>query len=60
MANPKSLIFQLHKHWDVIESLVRASRERPAFDEETVLRLIAKEGANKRASSSRLTQSLHF
>lgn len=42
MANPKSLIFQLHKHWDVIESLVRASREWPAFDEETVLRLIAK------------------
>ena len=42
MANPKSLIFQLHKHWDVIEALVRASREWPAFDEAMVLRLIGK------------------
>lgn len=42
MANPKSLIFQLHKHWDLVESLVRASRDWPAFDEETVLCLISK------------------
>ncbi|MGS3152946.1 hypothetical protein ACB268_19540 [Aeromonas sanarellii] len=42
MGNPKSLIFQLYKSWDVVEPLVRASREWPAFNEETVLRLIGK------------------
>ena len=42
MANPRGLIFQVYKQWDVLESLVRASREWPAFDEETVLRAIGK------------------
>lgn len=42
MATPKGLVFQLHRHWDVIESLVRASREWPAFDESKVLNVIGK------------------
>ncbi|GAB6263406.1 hypothetical protein [Photobacterium sp. R1] len=32
MAAPKSLIFQLHRHWEVVEQLTRLSREFPAFD----------------------------
>lgn len=42
MANPRGLIFQVYKQWDVLEALVRASREWPAFDEDTVLRAIGK------------------
>ncbi|RMF14696.1 MAG: hypothetical protein D6758_11075 [Gammaproteobacteria bacterium] len=37
MTHPKSLIFQLHKHWEVVEALVRAAREYPAFRTEQVL-----------------------
>ena len=33
MATPKGLVFQLHKHWDVIEALTHVSREWPAFEE---------------------------
>ena len=40
MANPKSLVFQLHQHWDVMESLVRVSRDYPEFDTEQAVRLI--------------------
>ncbi|GLT15879.1 hypothetical protein [Vibrio algivorus] len=32
MAAPKSLIFQLHQHWEVVEQLTRLSREFPGFD----------------------------
>ncbi|MGF1726522.1 hypothetical protein [Photobacterium nomapromontoriensis] len=32
MAAPKSLIFQLHRHWEVVEELARLSREHPAFE----------------------------
>ena len=32
MAAPKSLIFQLHRHWEVLEQLTRLSREHPAFE----------------------------
>ncbi|PML98760.1 hypothetical protein [Vibrio breoganii] len=32
MAAPKSLIFQLHQHWEVVEQFTRLSREYPAFD----------------------------
>ena len=42
MANPKSLLYHLHKHWDVIEALARASRELPAFEERQVLAMIGK------------------
>ena len=42
MATPKSLLFQLHRHWDLIEHLTRHSRTLPAFEEEQVISLIAR------------------
>lgn len=42
MVNPRSLVFQLHKYWDVVETLCRASREQPTFNESQVLRAVAK------------------
>lgn len=42
MASPKSLVFQLHKNWEVIEHLTRLSRELPAFEEAQVLAVIAR------------------
>src|SRR5690554_6702650 len=42
MATPKSLVFQLHKHWEVIEHLARLSRELPAFEEAQVLAVIGR------------------
>lgn len=41
MASPRSLVSQLHRYWDVVESLTQASRELPAFDESQVLAIIA-------------------
>lgn len=40
MASPRSLVFQLHKHWDIIEQLCRQSREMPAFEPHQLLALI--------------------
>jgi outer membrane murein-binding lipoprotein Lpp len=40
MASPKSLIFQLHRHWDIIETLCRQSRELPAFEPPHLLAVI--------------------
>lgn len=40
MATPKSLVFNLYKNWDVIEHLVRLSRDFPAFEESQVLNVI--------------------
>lgn len=42
MAAPKSLVFHLHRHWEVIEHLARLSRELSAFAEEQVLQVIAR------------------
>ncbi len=42
MATPKSLVFHLHKHWDIVETLARASREFPAFEESQLLVIIGK------------------
>ena len=42
MATPKGLVFQLHKHWDVIEALTHVSREWPAFEESQVLNIISR------------------
>ena len=42
MATPKSLIFQLHKHWEVIEHLTKLSRDQPAFEESQVLSVIVR------------------
>ncbi|MDO9477883.1 MAG: hypothetical protein Q7L07_14325 [Pseudohongiella sp.] len=42
MAAPKSLLFQLHRHWELIEHLTRHSREQPSFEEAQVMALIAR------------------
>jgi len=42
MANPKSLLFHLHKHWEVVEILARASRELPSFSEAQILAAVSK------------------
>ena len=46
MANPKSLLFHLHRHWEVVEILVRASRELPSFSEEQILAAVGKANAD--------------
>ena len=42
MANPKSLLFYMHKHWEVVEILARASRELPSFSEAQILAAVGK------------------
>lgn len=42
MATPKSLVFQLHKHWELIAFLCRQSRELPAFESSQVLAAITR------------------
>lgn len=42
MATPKSLVFTLYKHWEVIEHLVRLSRDFAAFEESLVLIVIGR------------------
>ena len=46
MANPKSLLFHLHRHWEVVEVLVRASRELPSFSAEQILAAVGKANAD--------------
>lgn len=36
MANPRSLIWALHKYWDVVEHLVRLARETLDFDRDQI------------------------
>lgn len=62
MPNPKSLIAQLHKHWDVVEALSRLSRDMPAFEPDQVLNLLAGHSSHSgsddhRANLRSLTQS---
>ncbi|TIC80288.1 hypothetical protein [Crenobacter intestini] len=40
MVNPRSLIFALYSHWEVVEGLARISRDFAMFTEEQVLGLI--------------------
>lgn len=40
MATPKSLVAQLHKHWDVVEEMARRSRDLPVFNEQEILGLV--------------------
>lgn len=40
MATPKQLVHQLYRHWEIVEQLVRLSRELPAFEPERVMALI--------------------
>lgn len=40
MPTPRSLVHTLYRHWDIIEHLVRLSRETPAFEREQALAVI--------------------
>lgn len=51
MANPKNLLFHLHKHWEVVEILARVSRELPSFSEAQILA-----AAGKASSASDLDE----
>ena len=42
MATPRSLVYALYSHWQLVEWLVQRSREIPAFEAEQVLALIGK------------------
>ena len=42
MISPKSLVNHLYKHWEVVEDLVRMSRESPTFTEDAVLAVISR------------------
>lgn len=48
MASPKSLVRQLHQHWDIIEHLCRISRDMPVFEPSRVIRVIERLGTNDR------------
>ncbi|MCD8513904.1 MAG: hypothetical protein LRY63_11780 [Nitrincola sp.] len=48
MASPKSLVRQLHQHWDIIEHLCRISRDLPVFEPSRVIRVIERLGSNDR------------
>lgn len=47
MAAPKSLIFQLHKHWDAIEYLSRHARDLVAFSSEQILQVLTRFQTNE-------------
>lgn len=57
MAAPKSLTFQLHQHWEVVEHLTRLSREFPAF-ELRVLEQVINQFKNKNTDSNTVLTSL--
>lgn len=42
MANPRSLVYSLYTHWDIVEVLVRLSREFAVLTSDQVLNCIAK------------------
>jgi hypothetical protein len=42
VANPKSLVFQLHQHWDFVEAMTRVSRDYPELNSEQAIGLIEK------------------
>ena len=57
MVAPKSLAFQLHQHWEVVEQLTRLSREFPAF-ELRLLEQVINQYKNKNADSNTVLTSL--
>lgn len=57
MASPKSLVFQLHRHWEIIEELGKLSREHPAF-ELSMLELVIKQYKNKDYDTNSVLSSL--
>jgi hypothetical protein len=40
MANPKSLVYQLHQHWELVEAFVRVSRDFPELNIEQGIGLV--------------------
>jgi hypothetical protein len=42
VANPRSLIYALYTHWDILESLIPLSREFPVFEQQQLLNVIAR------------------
>ena len=42
MANPKSLVYQLHQHWDFVEAMTRVSRDYPELNTEQAVALVGK------------------
>ena len=40
MISPRSLIYALHVHWDIIENLVMLGRDFPSFDQAQVIDVI--------------------
>jgi len=47
LVNPRSLIYALHTHWDVIEGLVVLGRDFPSFEQTQVVDLIARRAPGK-------------
>lgn len=46
MPNPRSLVYALHSHWQVVEWLVQLSREHPAFEPALIIEVIGKVDAS--------------
>lgn len=42
MANPKSLVYQLHQHWDFVEAMTRLNRDFPELNTEQAIALVGK------------------
>jgi hypothetical protein len=40
VANPRNLVHALYRHWDVVERIVRLTREMPVFEREQLLALV--------------------
>ncbi|WP_224215290.1 hypothetical protein [Vibrio metschnikovii] len=57
MVAPKSLIYQLHRHWEVVEQLTRLSREFPAF-QLRILEQVINQYKNKDADTNTVLTSL--
>ena len=51
MATPRSLVYALYTHWDVVEVLVRQSRESMLLGEDQVLQSIGKVSAQRDAEA---------
>lgn len=57
MVAPKSLTYQLHRHWEVVEQLTRLSREFPAF-QLRILEQVINQYKNKDADTNTVLTSL--
>lgn len=59
MAQPKSLVFHLHKYWDIIDAIARTSLELPALDAGSLERLITRTGFSEEAPDAILRALLN-